>query len=248
MKNIYPFPRFIAHRGFSNFAPENTITSLRKAHENGFQMVEFDVQESSDGVLLLMHDESIERTTGKTGVIGEMQWEIIKNINANRNYELQFPNEKVPNIEQVFHILSECNLNANLEIKPTNGRNFEITKRICMYIHEYWPSHLPIPIISSFSRECLIAASEFRFREGRGKYYIGCLYEDLPSDWLEFAKEIRAESIHLEYSRINASLIRTIKNQGFWLLCYTVEDEASSEKLFKMGVDGIFTGGGLKIK
>ena len=75
-------PLIIAHRGFSSERPENTISSFDHAFNNGFNLLELDVHLSSDGVLVVMHDEKVDRTTNGTGFLKSMTYKEISQLDA----------------------------------------------------------------------------------------------------------------------------------------------------------------------
>ena len=67
-----------AHRGASGYAPENTLSSVKKALEIGVDRIEVDVQQTSDGVVVLLHDKTLDRTTDSKGKVGKMTWNELK--------------------------------------------------------------------------------------------------------------------------------------------------------------------------
>ena len=229
-------PKYIGHRGLAAFAPENTLSSIQKAHEKGHTMVEFDVKECEDGVLILMHDDTLNRTTNTLGDVASCSWESLSNVFANKKFETEFPLAKIPKLDEVFQLLSELNLNANIEIKPSQGREEQTALKICTFINHNWPKNLPSPIVSSFSKESLIVASGYQTN-----FHLGCLYDQFPDDGFEFAQKIKAKLIHMNYKNLDKKLAQEIKNKNYYLLCYTINDKYIAEKLFQMGVDSVFT-------
>ncbi|KAM6165050.1 glycerophosphodiester phosphodiesterase 1 [Erethizon dorsatum] len=104
----------IAHRGGSHDAPENTLAAIRQAAKNGATGVELDIEFTSDGVPVLMHDNTVDRTTDGTGRLCDLTFEQIRKLNPAANHRLRnhFPDEKIPTLREA---VAEC-LNYNLTI------------------------------------------------------------------------------------------------------------------------------------
>ena len=97
-------PFIIAHRGFSAERPENTISSFDHAIDNGFSLLELDVHLSADGVLVVMHDEEVDRTTDGSGILKSMSFQEISKLDAGSWFqgtdETSYPSQKVPSLDQ----------------------------------------------------------------------------------------------------------------------------------------------------
>ncbi|XP_025130282.2 glycerophosphodiester phosphodiesterase 1 isoform X2 [Bubalus bubalis] len=104
----------IAHRGGSHDAPENTLAAIRQAAKNGAAGVELDLEFTADGIPVLMHDSTVDRTTDGTGRLCDLTFEQIRKLNPAANHRLRndFPNEKIPTLREA---VAEC-LNHNLTI------------------------------------------------------------------------------------------------------------------------------------
>ncbi|XP_045398658.1 glycerophosphodiester phosphodiesterase 1 isoform X2 [Lemur catta] len=104
----------IAHRGGSHDAPENTLAAIRQAAKNGATGVELDLEFTSDGVPVLMHDNTVDRTTDGTGRLCDLTFEQVRKLNPAANHRLRndFPDEKIPTLREA---VAEC-LNHNLTI------------------------------------------------------------------------------------------------------------------------------------
>lgn len=99
MKTPNSNPKLVCHRGARLTAPENTLISMQSALEAGGHILEFDVRQSSDGVLYVLHDESVNRTTDGTGLIGEMNAQQIDSLDAGRWFGDQFEGQRVPRLD-----------------------------------------------------------------------------------------------------------------------------------------------------
>lgn len=99
-----PQPLIVAHRGLLRHAPENTLANFRACLELrlGF---EFDVQRTKDGVLVCLHDETVDRTTNGTGAIADLTWHDVRQLDAGNWFDPQFRGERIPSVEQVLTLL-----------------------------------------------------------------------------------------------------------------------------------------------
>lgn len=229
-------PRIIGHRGAKGSAPENTLTSFRKAKELGATWVEFDVKETEDGVLIVMHDETLERTTDLRGEVMQTTWKKLQEADAGAWFDTHFRGERVPTLEQTFHLLSELNMGANIEIKPCPGREERTAIAIAQFVEQKWPAHLPPPLLSSFSFDSLKAA-----RKVNKNLILGNLFETLPPNWHDLAKEIDAKTIHIDHEVLNQQVVHEIRKQNYPILAYTVNDNSRAQTLFQWGVHAVFT-------
>ena len=83
----WPYPKWIAHRGAGNLAPENTLAAFELGAKYGYRMFECDTKLSQDGVVFLLHDEHLQRTTNGTGVAGSHNWSDRKSTRLNSSHE-----------------------------------------------------------------------------------------------------------------------------------------------------------------
>lgn len=229
-------PRIIGHRGAKGHAPENTLASFRKAKELGATWIEFDVKETEDGVLVIMHDDDLDRTTNGKGPMAKTMWSVVKELDAGSWFHPSFSNEKIPTLEETFLLLEELNIGANIEIKPCPGREEQTAIAVANEIVNKWPKELPTPLVSSFNMKSLVAAKRFQ-----PNLIIGVLFERLPHDWKKIIEEVQAETIHIDHEIVHGDMIKEMNQKGYPVLTYTVNDRKRAYNLFNMGVSAIFT-------
>ncbi|MBM6839363.1 glycerophosphodiester phosphodiesterase, partial [Clostridium saudiense] len=120
--NRRSYCKTIAHRGYSNIAPENTIPAYKMAGKYGFYGAETDVYETKDGYYILMHDETVDRTTTGSGLISELTLaqikELIVDFGANVS---KYPELRVPTLEEFFIVCKEYGIVPVIEIKNINN-------------------------------------------------------------------------------------------------------------------------------
>lgn len=235
LKNIN-IPKIIGHRGAKGYAPENTLTSFRKAKELGATWVEFDVKETKDNILVIIHDDDLDRTTNGKGPMINSLWSVVRELDAGSWFHPSFSNEKVPTLEETFILLKELNMGANIEIKPCPGREEQTAIAVANAIMKKWPKELPPPLVSSFSMDSLIAA-----KNTCPNLIIGALFETLPRDWKKVILKVQAVTIHIDHEIVHENMIKQLNQEGYPVLTYTVNDQKRAHDLFNMGVSSIFT-------
>ncbi|MBN1684000.1 MAG: glycerophosphodiester phosphodiesterase [Gammaproteobacteria bacterium] len=229
-------PKVIAHRGASCYAPENTQTAFKKAAEMGATWVEFDVKLTSDDQLIVFHDEELNRTTDGEGLVSDHRLATIKTLDAGSWFGNEFIGEEVPTFMEVIDVLSEWGLNANVEIKPNPGQEKKTAISALQLVEKNWPKHLSPPLISSFSRDSLITV-----RTLSEDALLGLLLDTWSKDFVAFARRLNCVSIHVAKEILTQEKAEFIKQNGFYLLVYTVDDASRAEEFFGWGVDSVFS-------
>jgi glycerophosphoryl diester phosphodiesterase len=234
--STWPRPLWIAHRGGGAAAPENTLAAIRTGAAAGFRMVEFDVMLSRDGVPLLIHDETLKRTTDGDGLVCEHDFVELQQLDAGGWHGPAFAGERLPALEQALDLLLTLGLDANIEIKPARGFEQATGETAARLIAARWPADRRPPLLSSFDFPALDAARRVAPQLPRG-----LLFEDVPEDWRAQMRAHDAISLHCDHSRLSADRLRDIVSAGVPVLCYTVNDAARAAALVAAGVSGLFT-------
>ncbi len=123
--------KVIAHRGGASLAPENTLAAFKKAIDLGVDYLEFDVWNTFDDSLVVIHDNTINRTTNGTGTVTAMYYFQIIRWDAGSWFSPQFTGEHIPSLRQVLTLMKEKNAKACIEIKNTN-----ITSNVVKLVEE----------------------------------------------------------------------------------------------------------------
>lgn len=121
----------VAHRGYSEIAPENTISAFKAASNVGAKACEFDVQISKDGVLVVIHDNTVDRTTNGSGKVEQLSYEDLSSLDAGSWKDLKYKGEKIPTLLETLTFLEKNNMIAVLEIKADN-----ITDEVLKLVYE----------------------------------------------------------------------------------------------------------------
>lgn len=215
-------PRVIGHRGAAAYAPENTLASFREARRRGASWVETDIMLTSDGVPILMHDESLKRTMGIDRLVAETP-------------RAELPRD-VPTFEEAIACFAELGLGCNVEIKPGAGREAETGRVVVETLRRCWPARLPPPLLSSFQDVSLLAAYRAAPEFARA-LLLGAFVED----WRARADAVAAAGINTNGEKLTAPWACAIKRAGFALGVYTIDDPDVARALVGMGVDCVIT-------
>ncbi len=226
---VTPLPRWIAHRGGGALAPENTLAGIRLAARLGFRAVEFDVMLSADGTPVLIHDETLERTTDGVGRVSETPDDALFALDAGHG-------ERIPRLADAARLCRELGLLANVEIKPAAGHEAVTAKTVIRMVSELWRTAPDQALLSSFSPEVIVMARDMAPGLRRGM-----LFESAPDDWLDFCRRVGATTLHCEATRVDDALLQEAAALGLPVLCYTVDAPDIAADLLRRGVAGFFT-------
>lgn len=226
-RRLPALPPWIAHRGGGALAPENTLAGIRLAAARGFAAVEFDVMLSADGTPVLIHDETLQRTTNGGGLVAETPDRILFGLDAGNG-------EHIPHLAEALALCRQLGLLANVEIKPAAGMEALTALRVLDLLRDDWPGHSLL--LSSFSRAAMEIVAERAPLLPRG-----LLFPMLPDDWARQARDLAADSIHVPAEGLTADLVEKIHAAGLAVLVYTVNETQLACDLFALGVDALFT-------
>jgi glycerophosphoryl diester phosphodiesterase len=232
----WPYPRLAAHRGAGKLAPENTLAALRLGASLGYRMFEFDVKLSSDGVLVLMHDAQVDRTTNASGPLGAMSLAEIAALDAGSWHSPQYAGEGVPTLARVVAWLHANGFAANIEIKPSPGRERETGAAVAREARALWKGVPLAPILSSFSAQTLEAA-----RQEAPELPRAYLMDELEHDWLERCVALESTAVDANHTVLDRGVIERAHAGGLRVMTYTVNDPRRAAQLFDWGLDCLIT-------
>lgn len=240
--------QIFAHRGASGHAPENTRAAFVKAQALGTRFVEFDCMLSKDGHVVVHHDESLERTAGLAHRICDLELADLLHADVGAWFAPEFRGETVPTFIDTIALLGELNLGANVEIKPCSGHEEQTGKAVARALTTRWPTHLPPPIVSSFSEEALLSAIPL-LRESDLTVECAILWDAVPADPIAEIKRLGVNAVHCDADVLlnnkdqigGVSALFAWQATGHPLRAYTVNDPEDADALFAKGVSAIFT-------
>jgi glycerophosphoryl diester phosphodiesterase len=225
----------IAHRGFSSRAPENTLAAIREAIAIGADMAEIDVTLTADERVVVIHDETLDRTTNGAGKVADHGFDEIRGLDAGSWFAPQFAGEKVPTLEEILDTVKGRIL-LNVEIK-SEAVDRGISDKVAAAIRDRGMTDQVI--VSSFSPTALeqmhAVAPEIR---------TAVLYnKDLQrgQDPAEIVQSLGASAFNIRGSRLKAEMLRSCREHGIPVGVYTVDKPRKMKRWVNKGIDGIFT-------
>lgn len=231
-------PLSVAHRGHSIAYPENTLEAYRKAIELGVEMIECDVNITSDGKLVMMHDPSLDRTTTGSGNVSASTWEEIQQLDAGRKFKPEFAGVRIPSAEETLLLFRETGIFSCIEVK---GANAEESDQIALGLVELFIKHnmLDTAFLSSYHHECLRLAlskcPELLVAPER-------LPDDAPPDPVEAvrqAKSFSAPVLQHQYTVLTDDVIRALHENEIAVWAWSTTDEASMVFSIEIGADAL---------
>ncbi len=216
----------IGHRGAMGYEPENTLRSFRKAIELGVDMIELDVYLLNDRSLVVIHDDTVDRTTNGKGYVLDQTFEEIRQLDAGRG-------EKIPTLQEVLD-LADRKISVNIELKGEHTAG-----PVARVIQEYVTNNgwqFEKFSVSSFNHHELQA-----FKKLLPQVKIGALIVGIPVTYAKFAEELGAYSVNVSLEFINQAFVNDAHERGLKIFVFTVNERDDSERMKRLGVDGIFS-------
>jgi glycerophosphoryl diester phosphodiesterase len=232
----WPYPRHVAHRGAGKLAPENTLAAIRHGASLGYRMFEIDAKLSGDGVLLLMHDATLERTSNGRGRVAGQDWRALSQLDAGSWHSAAFAGEGIPTLARVAAWLRANGCLVNVEIKPCPGREEETGAAVALEVRSLWKGAAVMPLLSSFSEDALAAA-----RRAAPELPRALLTGDLPTDWVERCEVLGCVALDAHHATLSEDIVRQAHQRGLRVACYTLNDPARAKVLLDWGVDCVIT-------
>lgn len=221
----------IGHRGASGYAPENTMVSFLKAVELNTPMVECDVHETRDGVIAVIHDADVARTTNGQGRVEDLTWDELQRLDAGSWFGPEFQGAKIPRIEELFEAIGH---KASIDIEVKAGRQLypNIIRKLADLIRRYDLGHRIL--ISSFHTEYLREARQ-RLPEAE----ITLIYSKPRPDAIQEAVREGWHSLHPRYDQVSPELITEAHQNGILVRPWNFNTFEAMRPFFDMDIDGI---------
>lgn len=233
----WPYPRIIAHRGGGATAPENTLAALRAGARHGFRMVEFDVKLSHDGVPILLHDDTVDRTSNGHGKACELAWHELARLDFGRWYAPDYAGEPIASLFSAAAFTQANSVYSNIEIKPSAGAEVQTGTQIALFAARLWNNPAAPPLLSSFSEPALQGAMRAAPYLPRALLLEGAL----PHDWSERLRRLQCIGLNIDHQHAGPELIREVHAKGYKIAAWTVNEPARARQLLDWGCDAIFT-------
>ena len=254
----WPYPRWVAHRGAGELAPENTLAAFRLGAQHGYRMFECDVKLSADGVPFLLHDATLSRTTNASkmhlapvgyehdatqsiaiprSIVGaDYAWGELAQLDAGRWHSRSYAGEPLPTLANIAAFCIANGYLLNIEIKPTPGQERHTGEVVAQHAARLWANQAIKPLLTSFQTQALQGALALQPELPRG-----LLLDSLPTGWLQSALALQCQAIVCNHALWDHGTVTQAKSAGFRTLSYTVNDEWAAQRLIDLGTDGIIT-------
>ncbi|WP_419768745.1 glycerophosphodiester phosphodiesterase [Arcobacter sp.] len=252
----------IAHRGLRSLRAENTMAAFKQVIGK-YQIVEFDVTFTKDGIAIIIHDDTLERTSNvkefkefkKPYKVADYTYEQLlkldfsswfiktppfKTIKENKVSIEDLKKEKIekiPTLKEVLLFLKQNNIFANIEIKDLENTNFhEIAAKEVLKIVDETKMQNKV-IISSFNHVYLKQIHDIN-----PSIETAALQEkEHPKDLINYLKSLNVKNYNCDFEITDEALVKKLNDEGFYVNVYTLNQKEDIEKLFKWGVKSIFT-------
>ena len=209
----------IGHRGACSYEPENTILSFKKAIELKVDFIELDIRKTKDGMLVVIHDEKVDRTTNGKGFVKDYTFDKIRKLDAGKG-------ERIPTPEEVIDLAEgKCGLVIELKEAYTEKEIVKIIKekRIAkkVIIVSFYPQFLQN--VKNFSQEIKT----------------GIVTRKIPDDYLRIAKNLNVEYVLIRKDKIKKEYVDNLHKLGLKVAAWTVDNKKYLKKMLDFGVDAI---------
>jgi glycerophosphoryl diester phosphodiesterase len=230
MNNIINF----AHRGASAVCPENTMAAFRKGLELGATGIETDVQMTKDGGLVIIHDETLNRTTSGTGYVKDKTIREILDLDAGSWFGPEFKGEHLPLLEDLLDLLQGRDTILNIELKNGTFLYPGMEEKVIAAVRDFNMSDRVV--ISSFNHYSLAYCHSLAPEIKTGILYVEGLYRP----W-DYAATLGATALHANHSSVLPEFVAEATKHGIACHPWTVNDPARMKDLVEAGVSGIIT-------
>lgn len=231
-----PHPIIFGHRGASAHAPENTLSAFELALKQGADAIELDAKLTQDGHIIVIHDQTVDRTTDGQGWVNQLKLEEIRRLDAGSHFDIAYQGEHVPTLEEVLSVVGVRTF-TNIELTNYATPGDDLPQKVAALVHRLdiqdrimFSSFHPLPLlrIHRYMPDVpigLIGGSGFAGMLARS--WIGRL--------------IPHQALHPEVRSTTLTLIQREHNRGQRVNVWTVNTPDIMRKLFNWDVDGIFT-------
>lgn len=224
--------RFAAHRGYSGYAPENSISAFEFAGKMGFWGIETDISETSDGAFVCIHDDTLDRTTDGEGKVTDFTLEKLGEFSIDTgNYLKRTENRKIPTFEEYLDICGEYGCTAVVEIKTI--KNYD--------------AFLSVIYERGMDNNCVIIGAvkdlkEIRSRDSKIPVLNIGYYPEPYTDNIKAIEEIDGEKgVLYNYPQVDKKAVKATHDKGLYCAVWAVDEEDVAEEYIEAGVDFIVT-------
>lgn len=225
-------PKIVAHRGASAYAPENTMAAFSLALEIGAEEIELDVNQSADGEVVVIHDETLERTTTQRGRVRERPWSELRKLDAGGWFDDRFRGERIPSLRQVLQWARQRRTRVWIEIKdadPARVRQVIEEERMTDHVVVFSMYIQVMRALKDFPVQRALVFSRFSLRVPTTRFL--CL----------LARRLRLQGVSPSVLLATQERIRMLQDAGFWVGVWTANAYEVIGALLQAGADAIIS-------
>jgi glycerophosphoryl diester phosphodiesterase len=217
-----------AHRGSSKDAPENTLSAVHRAIEDGADFAEIDVQETADGVIVLLHDSDLMRIAGVNKKIWELTYAEIKTLDAGSWFSSEFQSERVPTLTEILK-LARGEIKLNIELK-FNGHEKQLVEKVVKIIED-----------NNFKSQCVISSLNFeglkKVRALDPELKIGYIVAKLIGNMFR----VDTDFLSLNSGMVTTDVVAGARKRKREVHAWTINTTDNMSYFINLGVDNIIT-------
>lgn len=226
--------KIYAHRGSSGTHPENTLSAFREAANLNIHGVELDVHLTKDGELVVIHDESIERTSNGTGYVKDMTLSELRAFDYGSWFSSEFSSEQIPKLEEVLQIFKNKTHHVNIELKSDIFPYEGLGNKVLYAIEKFQMADRVV--VSSFDHEAIR-----EFKKSAPHIEVALLTMEVLVDSYDYARFIPADAIHIFLPTAFRKMTKESLLKGAIIRVFTVNEVEHANSLQQIGVHAIFT-------
>lgn len=231
-----PRPILFAHRGASAHAPENTLAAFELALRQGADAIELDAKLSKDKQVVVIHDQTVDRTTNGSSPVNSLTLAELRTLDAGSHFDIAFQGEAIPTLDEVFKAVGQLTF-INIELTNYNSIMDELPLKVASLVRKHKISRRVL--FSSFNPLALIRIRKYIPEAPIGLLASSGIKGALARSWL--GNFIPHQSLHPNYKDVTRKLIERQHKHNQLTIAYTVNQAEDLRQLFLMGIDGIFT-------
>jgi len=232
-EGIHKLPLVVAHRGGKRWGPENSLTSFKKSVAANADGIELDIHRCKSGELVVIHDDTLNRTTSGSGAVKDASWKDLSTLDSGSWYEAKFKDERLPLLKDVLDAV-DGKLTINIEIKNCPGNYADIDDELLKQLKDYpYPDKI---MISSFDHIILK-----KIHDKTTKYKLALLGDSVIYNLAAYAKSVGATGWNPDFDCVRPDTVKAAHDAGLTVNTWTVNNKEGWKRACDLGVDSIIT-------